>query len=171
MNRLFRCFLLAAMFVIILPSAALQGQNNISVSPGFGAPEFINVGVRFHTGQTSFGLQLGALPQRNNTVISAGAGLAYHFAGQSQYTTVRPWYAKSYLVYVHDESPERIFKDMYIDTRVGRVFNLSPNSGIEADIGLAINIYNSFERTGSGFILDLDFPVIPTLGIRWFYRF
>ncbi|SIN65344.1 hypothetical protein [Algoriphagus halophilus] len=158
----------------------VYGQEKLNISTGFGLPELLNIGMRYQIDQTQIGLSVGSLPLGSNeSVVSISGDFYYHFGGFSELSNRRPWFGRIGLNYLRDETESIIHKDFYLNTRIGRDFNISKKIGIEIGIGAIFilsdkeinkNTSNSAGTWTGGWTFDLDFPVLPSLGIGLFYR-
>ncbi len=163
-------FILTAMLLIC--GHPLSGQQKLSISAGFGFPDLLNVSARYHHDQSQFGLIIGSMPLSDESILSAGADARYHFGGTSSWTDMHPWYGRIGLNYLRDETPSLIGKDVYLNTRIGREFNISKRFGIDLDLGTMFQLYHykTRKKPSNGWDLDIHFPVLPSLGAGMFYR-
>jgi len=150
------------------------GQEDVNISTGFGFPELINIGVRYQSNQTQIGLSIGAMPLGSNeNIISISGDIYYHFGGFSELSNRRPWYGRIGLNYLRDENENIIDKYFFLNTRLGRDFNISKKIGIEIDVGAIFRLSNKEirKKPSSGWNIDTKPPVVfPSLGIGLFYR-
>lgn len=151
----------------------VSGQEKINITVGFSIPELINLGVFYQLDQFQLGLSVGSLPTGSSeNLISLSGDVRFHFAGSSELSNRRPWYGRIGLNYLREETDYVIDNYLYLNTRIGRDFNISKKIGIAVDMG-AIFLLNNKEKVkkpSSGWNLDLDFPVLPSVGIGLFYR-
>jgi len=149
------------------------GQGKVNISAGFGIPELLNIGVRYQLNQVQIGLSVGSMPVEDESIISILGDVRYHFGGYSKLSSRRPWYGRVGLNYIRDETEYKIDKYIYLNSRIGREFNISNKIGIEIDAGAIFQLSNEEERKkpSSGWNLNLDFPVLPSFGIGLFYHF
>ena len=144
-------------------SFSTNAQEKINLSAGFGWTELFNAGIRIQSNQTQFALSVGSL---SSEAISVSGDVFYHFAGVSDFSERRPWYFRTGITYIHfkkagffgeifhflHQDPNFIF----LNTRLGRDFNISKKVGINTDFGFA---------------LDLDvFTIEPIFSFSIFYR-
>ena len=151
----------------------LWGQDKVIVTGGFGIPELLNGGVRFQFNQTRVGIAVGFIPIKNESVVSISGDACYHFGGSSDFSGIRPWYGKTGLTYLRDETGSKIFKYLYLNLRFGRDLSLTKKFGMNLDLGFGFQLfYDEIEKKPSDSWLDLDIelPVIPSLGICFYYR-
>ena len=148
------------------------GQEKVNLSTGFGIPELLNIGVRYQLSQVQIGLSVGSIPVPNENIISISGDVYYHFGGFSELSNRRLWYVKIGLNYLRDETESVIDKYLYLNTRVGRDFNISNKIGIEIDVGAIFQLDNEVirKKPPSGWNIDIEMPVIPSIGIGLFYR-
>jgi hypothetical protein len=148
------------------------GQEKINISAGFDLPEGLNLGLHFQLKQAQIRIGVGTIPIKDESFISVSSDVYYHFAGLSELSNRRPWYGRIGLNYLRDESKKVFDKDLYLNLRVGRDFNISRKFGIEFDAGAGFLLFHERIRkeSSSGWNLDFSFPVLPSFGICLFYR-
>ena len=150
------------------------GQEKVNISAGFGIPELLNIGVRYQSNQTQIGLSVGLIPLGSNeNIISILGDVRYHFGGFSELSSRRPWYGRIGLNYLRDETGSNIDKYLYLNTRIGRDFNISNKIGIEIDVGAGFQLsHERIRKKPPGWLsnIDIKVPVIPSIGIGLFYR-
>ncbi|MCG6912362.1 hypothetical protein LJE86_00440 [bacterium BMS3Abin03] len=157
--------------LIFIPFNQLPGQEKVNLSAGLGLPELLNLGIRYQLEQTQLGLSVGSFPSEDKLFCISGA-VYYHFAGTSELSNRRLWYGRFGLTYLHDETDAVIDKYLYLDLRVGRDINFSVKVGMEIDAGIIFQLSKEETRKkpSGWFNLDLDFPLLPALGVCVFYR-
>jgi len=165
-------FVLFIISAIVTP-IKLFGQGKFSVSGGFSLPELINGGILYQIKQSQVGLNIGFYPKYSYKYIPLTANYYYHFAGSSKFSTLRPWYGKSGLMYLVDEDQYILDKSLYFPLLVGRNFNMSNHFGLNLEIGLAFLLYS--DRTIKEYH---EYPYgpaevgsTPSGGFSFFYRF
>ncbi len=149
------------------------GQGKVNISAGIGISELLNIGVRYQLDQFQIGLSVGSLPLKDESIISVLGDVRYHFAGLSRFSDLRSWYARIGLNYLRDETESMIDKYLYLHTRIGRDFNITDKIGIDVDAGVIFQLSNEkiMKKPSGSFNLDLEYPVLPGIGIGFFYRF
>jgi hypothetical protein len=174
-NRIFISLLFCFVFFLSFQTSRAQEQFNLTA--GTGTPEMVNIGVRMHVDQFQYGLSLGANPGYKNENYNMSADFYYHFAGNSGHTSLRPWFLKTGITYMHSEGEWEKRMNLLLVPRLGREFNITPQFGIALEAGLMLMLIDQNkpkkERTdavqgdldliGSGFIL-------PSAGLKIFYR-
>jgi hypothetical protein len=165
-----------SLMFIFLFSFSLQmfGQENVNISVGIGLPELLNINVGFPLEQAQIGVSIGTMPVKNERLISLSGDIYYHFSGSSEFSDIRPWYGRIGLNYLRDETERILDKYLYLNLRIGRDLNISHKIGIALDAGVMVEIFNEYieKIPCTGWFCGgvLDFPVLPSLGIRLFYR-
>ena len=147
------------------------GQEKVNISTGIGIPELLNIGVRYQYKQTQIGFSIGSMPLGlSEKIISISSDIYYHFGGFTELSNRRPWYGRIGLNYLRDEDKYLIDKYVYLNSRIGRDFNISNKIGVEIGVGAIFQLSNEEirKKPSSGF--DFEFPVIPSLGVGLFYR-
>ncbi|MCB7481054.1 hypothetical protein [Christiangramia sediminis] len=152
-----------------------QEQEKFNITGGIGIPELINLGGRFQFNQTELGFSVGTFPEKDEDIISLQANLLYHFAGASSLSPRRPWYLRGGLTYSRSETEFELGKYFFLDLRIGRDFNFSEKFGIQIDLGglyiISENIKEKKPQENYWFWdIDLEYNIIPIIGITFFYR-
>ena len=163
-NRLAGLLLLAAL-LCSMPRQS-SGQSDVAIAPGVGFTELINLGLTFRVAdQARVGFSVGWWPPSTEGWFGWGHLFAItgdfytHFAGSSEYSTLRPWFARIGINYVRD-ADYSYFLPIYL--RVGRELNIDESSGISIDAGAGYNLIYKSEGTAA---------VLPVFGICFFHRF
>jgi hypothetical protein len=153
-------------------STPLFAQEKINLSAGTCLPELFNIGARYQLKQTQIGLSVGSLPLKDEQVISVSGDLYYHFAGISELSERRLWYGRLGLIYLHNETKSLIGKYLCLNTRIGKDFNITKKVGFEIDAGVIFLLTSKETRKepANGWSLNLKFPVLPSIGLGFFYR-
>ncbi len=170
-KRNFQHLMLCSIFLICCTHPSM-GQEKVNISAGIGSPELLNVGLRFQFDQAQIGLSLGSMPVKDESMVSFAGDVYYHFAGSSVLSNRRPWYGRGGLTWLRYETNTLIDKHLYLNARVGRDLNISEKFGVNIDAGLSFELYSERTRKEPPGIwsFQLDFPVLPSLGIGFFYR-
>jgi len=163
---LYTCIIL---FCISLTNKELQAQSSISV--GFGMPEYINAGYRYHKEQIGFGLSIGLLPTSNENIFTGRAGFLYHFYGKRTYSLIKPWYVNPGIAYNSVKTNSILDQYFMIDLRIGREYSINHSLGAFTEIGLSTIFWKSVEEKDFSFAFNYDFPIIPSLNFGIYYRF
>lgn len=168
-TTIFRILLVTALFSF---GNQVFGQEKLSVSAGLGIPELLNVGVRYEFDQVQLGVSIGTIPWDDGEQFSISANFRRRFAGYSELSKRRPWYGRLGLHYARFESEYEINKYLYLNTSFGREFSITEKFGIELDIGAFYQLSrkNEIIKDRSGLRLDIEFPVLPSIGLGVFYR-
>jgi hypothetical protein len=163
---------LFAIFSLTLNQPVLgQEQENINIAGGLGVPELLSIGTRFQLEQVQIGFSIGALIIKEESMFSFSSDVYYHFAGFSKWSNRRPWYGRIGLNYFWDDTKINLHEFVYLNTRIGREFNISKKTGIGIDGGLLFELYHKkHEKELTTPWIDFDFPIIPSIGITVFYR-
>ena len=168
-NNFFQNLLLCGIMLICGTNLS-SGQEKLNITAGIGTPELLNVGLRLQLDQTQIGLSVGSLPLNDESIISFSGDVYYHFAGSSILSERKPWYARTGLTYLRHETNTFIDKYVYLNIRMGRDFHISEKFGVNMDVGISFELYNDRTQIEPSNGWRFDFPVLPSLGIAFFYR-
>lgn len=149
---------------------ATYAQERVNFTAGFGIPELINVGVRYQLDEHS---QLSLSAGTDLLMFSLSGDIFYHFAGSTPLSWRRPWYARAGLSYWQSDNEFATETWLWFNPRVGRDFNISGRWGISVDAGVALRLQNEEVTKKSGTNpsnINIDYPVLPGLGVAVFYR-
>lgn len=156
--------------LLVTPMAV--GQEKFNIAAGWGSPELLNVGLRYQTGQSQLGVSAGFFPGRYEKSYSVGADYFYHIGARSVLSDRRPWYGRiSFYNYTMEDEYEKLNFNLLVP-RIGKDFNLSPNVGISADIGVSLPVFSNDEDEEDFYFNDRELRTDTTLslGFSIFYR-
>lgn len=166
-------FLLLTLLLFCSTWKTLPGQDKLTISGGFGIPEYFNLGAKYKLNNSQIGMGFGYLPY-NGLMLTASGDYYYHPGGIFNESGKRPWYGRISLVYNYEESFYNIWHDVYLNARIGREFNITKRFGVIADAGVAVNVFHKriikVEKTWALLNLDVHYTVLPGVGLRLFYR-
>ena len=150
-------------------------QEKISFATGFGIPEWLYLGVRVPVNQFQVEFTAGASPAPGDKLFSFATNAYYHFAGSSKFSERKPWFAKTGTLYMRDNTGEyTLHTYLYWNLRGGREFNFSKKLGFSIDAGIIyeLNKWETVKKIAplSTFSLNLEFPVLPSVGVHLFYK-
>lgn len=148
------------------------GQEKLNLSAGTCLPELLNIGVRYQLKQTQIGLSVGSLPLKDERIVSVSGDLYYHFAKVSELSERRLWYGRVGLIYLNNETKSLIGQYFCLNIRIGKDFNLTKSVGFEIDAGVVFLLSSKETRKepASAWSLHLKFPILPSIGLGFFYR-
>lgn len=173
-NKVRPLFYILLLFGFIISNEyQVSGQEKVNISIGIGLPELMNIGACFQFNQVQIGLSVGSMPLGSSEkIISISGDFYYHFGGSSELSNRHPWYGRIGLDYLRDETKSFIDKYLFLNTRIGRDFNISKKFGIAIDVGAVFQLSNDVIRKtpSHGMNLGIEYPVLPSLGIGLFYR-
>jgi len=169
--------LLISLVILLCVSSNSLAQEKINLSAGFGILELANIGIRYQFEQAQIGLSLGTFPlSRNRQIYSVLGDLFLHLGGSSELSKRKPWYIRFGLVYLYKNFGTQ--NHLYINSRLGREFNISKKVGLYIDFGGNINLVNSREDNIPEPIEPTccqggpyEYTFIPAVGAGIFYRF
>ncbi len=147
-------------------------REKLNLSAGTCLPELLNIGVRYQLKQTQIGISVGSLPLKEEQVVSVSLDLYYHFAGVSELAERRLWYGRVGLIHLHNETKSLIGNYLCLNTRIGKDFNLTKKMGFEVDAGVVFLLSEKETRKepASAWSIHLKFPILPSIGLGFFYR-
>lgn len=175
MKRKTVCIPAAVAVAVLLSMGPVRGQSSdIYFSLGAGVPELINAGLGVSVKQFQAGVTLGIFPYPKERILGAGLYMGYHFAGRSEHTEIKPWYASLGFNYLSDKTEDISDRYTYLALRLGREFNLSTKVALAIDGGVMAETSHSIveNEPQSGWDLDWYMPaVLPTGGFKFIFRF
>ena len=112
--------------LILVNTSQLPGQEKVNISAGFGFPtDLVNLGFRFQLDQAQIGISVGSMPLGSaDKIICISGDYYYHFGGFSKFSDRHPWYGRFGLAHLRYETENYINKDIYLNMRLGRDFNI-----------------------------------------------
>ncbi len=124
-NKLTGFFVLFGIISIFISTQQAFGQTKLNLLAGAGFPELLNVGLNIQNNQTKFGIGIGSLPVSDKNIISVSGNFYYYLGKLSSLSAWRFWFVKLGLNYVRDETKFVIYEYLYLNSRIGRDFNIS----------------------------------------------
>ncbi|MDB5190701.1 MAG: hypothetical protein JWQ96_264 [Segetibacter sp.] len=169
-NRV-RIYVLVAITLVCGTVQEANGQKNLDVAFGIGIQEMTHVAARYQIDQFKFGISVGSFPDTDVQSITFSADAYYHFGGKSKRTTIRPWFARSGVIFIKSEGDLSTINHSWIYLRAGRDFNFSKTVGIALDAGMSkrINYKEEFKRSYSSWNL-FNFKEWPSGAIQLYFR-
>lgn len=179
-TKLFFCCCISLAFLFCFSNNNL-GQEKINLSIGFGIYELANVGVRYQFQQTQIGFSVGTVPWSDVRGFSVLGDIYFHFGDISELSCRKQWYIRLGLTYLHSketfENSYLIKNFFYLNSRIGREFNISKKIGLYVDLGVNLeissnridNIPEPTEPTccqGGPY----ENPILPAIGVGIYYR-
>ena len=188
MKGVVKTTIISMLLALICMSTPLKGQGLLTFAAGMGSPELLHLGLRVKiANQLHLGAYIGIddLPTIDwsafhgttpkDTGSSHGVAAFYHFAGNSQYTELPPWYFRAGYSHSRTNSYNYTHKTYWADIRLGRVFSLSHNVGVELDFGINILLHENAEIKPNRVVEDLSHvsanKARPGGACRIFFRF
>lgn len=165
-------FVFILLSVLTLKTSGQESQattTNSFVTAGFGIMEVLNLGFDFENKDSEFGLKVGGLADDDEKLFSLTADYSYYFAGNSKNTGKRAWFGKIGIQYFSDKSDTFSEKATGIIARVGRKFYFSEKAGLKCDFGMFFRIHYKEYHKNTPFI-NFDWPIMPGMGISFFYK-
>ena len=174
-NSLFLSLALCLVFFLLVQTS--HAQEEFSLTGGTGTPEMVNVGLRMRVDQNQYGFNIGTNVAYKNENISLSGEYYYHFSGRSAHTSLRPWFVKTGLTYMHNEGEWEKRMNLLLVPRLGREFNISSNFGVALEAGIMLRLLEkdtakkqrTDEVSGDLDLIDPGF-VLPSAGLKIFYR-
>jgi hypothetical protein len=149
------------------------GQEKINIKAGISVPEILHAGIRYQFNQFQSGIYVGGDPIFDNHILTISGDISYHFGGHSKFTERKPWYLRTGLTQFRSENETYIFKDLYLNFRIGRDINLSKKIGLEIDFGttfLLLDRKSRKEPNKDWYDYDNDTFMGYTMSLGIFYR-
>jgi len=151
----------------------LFGQEKINIKVGVGMPELLNFGVSYQLNQIQIGAGVGFVPFVQDEKINSFFGdIHFHFGGFSKLSNRRSWYGRVGVNYFQDDTEYILYKYLYLNTQVGRDFNITKRMGIAAGAGFMYRLnYEEVEnKPSSGWNISINYSALPSFEVRLFYR-
>lgn len=157
---------------LLFCSPVLYSQERLDLSGGIGIPELLNLNIKYQFKQFQIGIFAGTMPIPKETIYSLGGDLYYHFAGETKYSDLKPWYFKAGLNYLYDENSEMIEKYTYFNFRTGYNMYDSKNLGLDMYIGICYQLSRQkIDKVPPGYWdFNFNFKLLPSIGFAIFYR-
>ena len=147
------------------------GQEKINVVWGIGFPECLNFGVRYQLKQIQIGVSFGSIPFIYEGIGSISGDVYYHFGGVTKLSERRPWYTRTGLVYLRDETASSIDNYLYLNLRIGRDLNISRKVGVEIDAGPCFQLsHERLIKTSNPWNWNINPFILPGIGVTVFCR-
>ncbi|MFZ2287116.1 MAG: hypothetical protein WAV93_09045 [Bacteroidales bacterium] len=125
------------MAAVLLTTGTVRGQSSpVFLSLGAGVPEHINAGPGVSIKQFQAGLTFGTIPYPGDKSFSSGLYAAWHFAGSSKHTEIKPWLGSPGFTYLSDRNEFYSDKWTYLSLRFGLGSSFSPNVALALDGGI-----------------------------------
>lgn len=170
MKNFLRKLLLPVLIFIInfFVSFPLFAQDGVNIHLGAGIPELINGSVRFQFKKAQLGFSVGIMPVKDESVTAFGGAGFIHFGENSRLSERPTWYGRFGLDFLRDANDRFTDKYLFLNMRVGKEIYFSKKFGLDFDLGLLFQL--SHVRTGPDPWLDIEFPIVPSLGAGLFYK-
>ncbi|MGE0090447.1 MAG: hypothetical protein AB7S50_13330 [Bacteroidales bacterium] len=163
---------IATLIIVISLLISMRNLTNAqsSFSVGFGIPEYINLGYKWHKNQSGYSIAIGALPANNDFLISARAGYLYHFFGTRNHSEIKPWYLNPGLSYNAFKFDNNLDQYIMADLRLGREFSLNPNWGAFAELGVLYIFWDQTTDHSFDFAFSYQQSFLPSINFGFYYR-
>ncbi|MDX9697196.1 MAG: hypothetical protein RBT49_15500 [Bacteroidales bacterium] len=154
--------------LLISTNNKTNAQSSFSV--GFGIPEYVNLGYKWHKDQSGYSIAIGTLPANSDFLISSRAGYLYHFFGTRKHSEIKPWYINPGLAYNAIKSDNNLDQYIMADLRLGREFSLSPNWGAFAELGVLYILWDQVADYSFDFTFSYQQSFLPSINLGVYYR-
>lgn len=162
------CLLLGSILGLLCETSAV-GQESANLIAGFGMPEFVSLGIRREINPFQFGIYAGAAPNKPTRDFAVTTDMYYHFAGSAERFERRPWYVRSGITFIHDETDEFIKKSLYLPVKIGREIPISKKIGLQFDAGTMFRLFEEITVIDSP-PTEKNFRFYPLLSMGIFYN-
>lgn len=160
-----------ALLGILVFTQNVVAQNYVNLKAGIGIPELAGVSVGLQPGPLQMMIGAGSLPLPDDKLFSMYGDLFFHLFGTSKNSEIKPWFLRFGIKYFREDTPRWIDRYTYADIRVGRSFFFTEQLSLELDLGTALELsYTREEIIPTTPWLNLEFPVLPSIGTRIVYR-
>lgn len=170
---------LILVFIIInlgfIPNQVFADEK-ISIGPGIGFPELLNVNLRYDLNNFRIGICAGKLKGTKDDTSSYSVDLSYFLGNPQLATSKSHWYGKFGVNYFYNKNKYATEKCLYLNPRIGREIPLNKNLGAEIDAGILYQVHRDKtekDPTESDYTFDIDlnFKFLPSIGVRLYYKF
>ncbi|MGB0428127.1 MAG: hypothetical protein ACPGEC_04295 [Flavobacteriales bacterium] len=167
-------------FVNILIFSALiffkttsYAQNNLIFSAGASAPELLHLGLHYQIDASRVGLSYGLLPKDKDANSAYAIALqCTQYVGRASGDPEQPKFIKFGYTYVKSETEWFTTHYNYINAQFGKEYRLFGPFFLRGEFGLMYEIDKNQivkkKKPSKG--LNLDFKLLPTLGVSVCYR-
>lgn len=169
----FRYLVLIVFLISLGYTPLINGQSNIKITSGIGIPEFLHMGIQMERPGSHLGFSIGFMPGVSESLRSTSLDYFIHFRKRKE-GTKNPWYFRTGAAYTREHTRTKIFTNVLINMRFGRMIRLEERVRMYIDLGIAINAYEDEVRKVPvrpnewNWNLDIDVPFIPS-GCLVFY--
>lgn len=162
-------YLLLIFTIPVLAQEKKDSPGTSYLTGGFGVMEVLNLGFDYEKNNSQLGFKMGGLAADDERIFSFTGEYSYYFAGNSRITGNRTWFGKIGLQYFSDKSDTFSEKATGLIVRGGKKFYFSEKAGVKMDFGFFFRILHEEYHEQSPF-LNWDMPVMPGIGISFFYQ-
>jgi hypothetical protein len=155
-------------------SVTVSGQSKTSLTVSLGVPELVNTGVRFNFDQFQIGMNAGVFPDFGSLLVSVSANFYYHFAGESDFTSIRQYYVMSGVNLLRSGMENRSDMHLFLNLRVGKELNFSKRVAFAIDGGIIYQFYYTYTYRGlvDGASESQRGPaILPSISLTYIYRY
>jgi hypothetical protein len=154
-----------------------NAQERWNLSVGVGAPEALNLGVRYQLKQAQISINYGIFPSREmgfqpSKLFVVSTSFSQHLCGQSTLSERKPWFLKGGMSYLRVERESNFARELYISTLIGRDININTHHGCSIGIGVFSPVvgrqFNNSGTTENS--LSQARVIYPALEVNYFYR-
>ncbi len=119
---------------------------------GVGYPEGLQADIRYPLKPFQLGIGIGNMPYDLAEGYSFHFELVFHFAGQSKFSYLQPWYTRFAIYFNQGEHSEEDFEPNFYLLNFGREFNISKRWGWSIDAGMNVYSFVFFGASGKVFL-------------------
>lgn len=166
-----KSLLAGVIFVVAIMSQSFA-QKEMCLTVGAGIPDFTNATVRFPVDRNHFfGFGLGVLPLNDDFIFTLSSDYYYYFVKKNKADSHRKWFATGGLTYFYEETSARVDTYLYSNADIGRRIRFTSRAGLSLSAGLGFEIIHHTKRKtpSTGWGLDIDFPIFPSLNIDFYF--
>ncbi len=149
-------------------------QIGVHRNPRFGLtlgfPEFLQGSLYLEGMNKALELGAGGFLLKNETIFTASIN-GYLYPQFRRFLLRGPFFSTG-ISYLRDENPNYIWKYLYLNLRVGNTVGLRRRSYFAYYLGASYQLYYKKivkEEPGGWFRMDLNFPLIPSFGVKFVF--
>lgn len=156
--------------IILLSIVQLVSNRNPRFGITLGFPEFFQGNLYFEGMNKALELAAGGFLLKDETIFTTSLN-GYLYPKFRRFFLRRPFFSPG-ISYLRDENPNYIWKYLYLNLRVGNAVGFRRKGYFAYYLGASYQLYYRRivkEEPGGWIRLDLNFPLIPSFGLKFIF--